>query len=186
MRWISSHKVGIGQLGGQDALDRKRTRGKRERLQQCDTRARAEEQDERTAWTPEEIQPTIAAYFDMVAKELAQEKVVKAHVYCTLEEEGQRTSKSYEFKMQNSSAVLALNDLPFLRGLLPAKNFQRALEPQVLAYLDKHPEKRAQLLAYDARCNVQTLFSELVDSDSLVEEPRHTMKPRNHASVPSA
>jgi len=66
---------------------------------------------------------------------------------------------------------LALNDLPFVRGLLPAKNFQRALEPQVLAYLDAHPEKRAQLLAYDARRNVQTLFSELVDTDSLVEEP---------------
>ncbi len=91
-----------------------------------------EEEDERTAWTTEEIQPTIEAYFDMVSKELAEQKVVKAHVYRNLEEDGERSAKSYEFKMQNISAVLALNDLPFLRGLLPAKNFQRALSRKCL------------------------------------------------------
>jgi len=127
--------------------------------------------EERTAWTPEEIQPTIEAYFDMVVKALNEEKVVKAHVYRSLEEEGIRTAKSYEFKMQNISAVLALNDLPFLRGLVPAKNFQRSLEPQVLAYLDAKPQLRAQLLEYGQFRSKQLVLDEFHSSDSLVEEP---------------
>jgi len=130
-----------------------------------------EAQEERTAWTPEEIQPTIEAYFDMVSKELAEQKVVKAHVYRNLEQEGLRTAKSYEFKMQNISAVLALNDLPFLRGLVPAKNFQRSLEPQVLAYLDANPALRTQLLEYGRHRSKQLALDDLFTSDLLVEEP---------------
>jgi len=130
--------------------------------------AEAEEDD---SWKPEEIMPTIDAYFDMVAKELAEEKVVKTHVYRNLEEEGQRTAKSYEFKMQNISAVLALNDLPFLKGLLPARNFQRSLEPLVLAYLVAQPENRAQLVAYGQQRNAQQKLTDLFDAGTLVAEP---------------
>ncbi|MFT3886516.1 MAG: DUF3883 domain-containing protein [Flavobacteriales bacterium] len=130
--------------------------------------------EERSAWSPEEIQPTIEAYFDMVAKELADEKVVKTQVYRSLEDEGQRTAKSYEFKMQNISAVLALNDLPFLRGLVPAKNFQHSLEPQVLAYLDQYPAIRSQLLEYGKLRNRQPKLTDLIDTPSLVQEPAPT------------
>lgn len=129
------------------------------------------ETEERGAWTAEEIAPTIEAYFKMVLKVLAEEKVVKAHVYRNLEEEDQRTAKSYEFKMQNISAVLALNDLPFLRGLLPAKNFQRSLEPQVLAYLDENPDMRSHLLEYGNQQSRQKSLVEQFDADSLLEEP---------------
>ncbi len=131
-----------------------------------------------TAWTSEEIQPTIEAYFDMVAKELAAEKVVKAHVYRDLEEEGQRTAKSYEFKMQNISAVLALNDLPFLRGLLPAKNFQRSLEQHVLAHLDANPNISAQLLEYGRLRTKQSMVPELFETAQLVEEPAPHYEPK--------
>ncbi len=134
--------------------------------------------EERTAWSPEEIQPTIEAYFDMVLKALSEEKVVKAHVYRSLEEEGIRTAKSYEFKMQNISAVLALNDLPFLRGLVPAKNFQRSLEPQVLAYLDADHKLRAQLLEYGQLRTKQLVLDELHATDSLVEEPAPRYEPK--------
>jgi hypothetical protein len=127
--------------------------------------------EERAAWSREEIQPTIETYFDMVVKALNEEKVVKAHVYRSLEEEGIRTAKSYEFKMQNISAVLALNDLPFLRGLVPAKNFQRSLEPLVLEYLDAKPQLRAQLLQYGQIRSKQLVLDEFNSSNSLVEEP---------------
>ena len=83
-------------------------------------------------WKAEEVETAVAAYFDMLRREVAQQKVNKTAVYRNLEEEGERTAKSYEFKMQNISAVLALNDLPFLKGLVPAKNFQRMLEPCVV------------------------------------------------------
>ena len=130
-----------------------------------------EETEEDDAWKREEIMPAIEAYFEMVAKTLAEEKVVKTQVYRNLEEEGQRTAKSYEFKMQNISAVLALNDLPFLKGLLPARNFQRALEPLVLEYLDKNPEKRSELVNYGKQRTAQQSLTELLDAGSLVEEP---------------
>jgi hypothetical protein len=123
------------------------------------------------SWKPEEILPTIEAYFEMVSKGLADQKVVKAHVYRNLEEEGTRTWKSYEFKMQNISAVLALNDLPFLKGLLPARNFQRALEPLVLTYLDAHPAKRAELVQYGLQRSSQQKLTDLFDAGTLVEEP---------------
>lgn len=130
-----------------------------------------EEEEEDDSWKPEEIMPAIAAYFEMVEKELADHKVVKTHVYRNLEEEGQRTAKSYEFKMQNISAVLALNDLPFLKGLLPARNFQRSLEPLVLQYLDDQPDRRAQLVNYGKHRTAQQSLTELLVADMLVEEP---------------
>lgn len=137
--------------------------------------------EEYAAWTTEEIQPTIEAYFDMVVKALSEEKVVKAHVYRTLEEVGIRTAKSYEFKMQNISAVLALNDLPFLKGLLPARNFQRSLEPLVMAYLDANPDKRSQLVAYGALRKSQQALTELFDAGSLVAEEAPTYQARPSA-----
>lgn len=134
-------------------------------------RQEQDKEEEDDAWKPEEILPAVEAYFAMVAKELADQKVVKAHVYRDLEAEGARTWKSYEYKMQNISAVLALNDLPFLKGLLPARNFQRSLEPLVLAYLDAHPEKRTALLAYGQHRNAQQSLLDLLDAETLVEEP---------------
>jgi hypothetical protein len=134
-------------------------------------RQEQDKEEEDDAWKPEEILPAVEAYFAMVAKELADQKVVKSHVYRDLEAEGARTWKSYEYKMQNISAVLALNDLPFLKGLLPARNFQRSLEPLVLAYMDAHPEKRTALLAYGQHRNAQQSLLDLLDAETLVEEP---------------
>ncbi len=127
--------------------------------------------EEDDSWKPEEIIPAIEAYFAMVAQELAEQKVVKTAVYRSLEEEGSRTAKSYEYKMQNISAVLALNDLPFLKGLPPARNFQRALEPLVLAYLAEHPARRVELLAYGQHRHAQQSLHQLFDAAALAEEP---------------
>lgn len=122
-------------------------------------------------WRTDEVQPTVEAYFDMLRREVARQKVNKAAIYRDLEESGQRTAKSYEFKMQNISAVLALNDLPFLKGLVPAKNFQRMLEPLVMAYVDAHTDVREALLRYGADRTSEQRLQELLDTPSLVEEP---------------
>jgi len=54
-------------------------------------------------------------------REGAGEKVVKAYEYRrSHNENAERSAKAYEFKMQNISAVLALNDLPYITGLTPA------------------------------------------------------------------
>ncbi|MDX9751782.1 MAG: DUF3883 domain-containing protein [Flavobacteriales bacterium] len=130
------------------------------------------------SWTTDEVEKAVAAYFDMLRREVAQEKVNKVKVYRNLEEEGIRTTKSYEFKMQNISAVLALNDLPFLKGLVPAKNFQRMLEPLVMAYVDAHADIREALLRYGAGRTAQLRLHELLETPNLVEEsaPPHAAK----------
>lgn len=122
-------------------------------------------------WKQDEVEAAIEAYFDMLRREVAQQKVNKVAVYRSLEAEGARTAKSYEFKMQNISAVLALNDLPFLKGLVPAKNFQRMLEPLVMAYVDAHADLRPALLGYATRQTPEERLKELLDAPSLVEEP---------------
>ncbi len=123
------------------------------------------------AWKQNEVEAAIAAYFDMLRREVAQQKVNKTAVYRNLEEDGERTAKSYEFKMQNISAVLALNDLPFLKGLVPAKNFQRMLEPLVMAFVDERPDVQQALLQYATGRTVEQRLQELLDAPSLVEEP---------------
>lgn len=113
----------------------------------------------------------IEAYFGMFRSEVAQERVNKVKVYRNLEEEGIRSAKSYEFKMQNISAVLALNDLPFLKGLVPAKNFQRLLEPLVMDYVDAHPDIREALLRYAAHQTPEQRLQAFLETPNLVEEP---------------
>ena len=130
-------------------------------------------------WKQPEVEAAIEAYFDMLRREVAQQKVNKAAVYRDLEEDGVRTAKSYEFKMQNISAVLALNDMPFLKGLVPAKNFQRMLEPLVMAYVDANADIREALLRYGTSRTPEQRLQELLDTPSLVEEPAppYTAKP---------
>jgi len=85
----------------------------------------------------------------MMRREGAGEKVVKTHEYRRLHDENpNRSAKAYEFKMQNISAVLALNDLPYISGLTPADAFQNLLEEMLLERLENDPTERAMVLAY--------------------------------------
>ncbi|MBK9074797.1 MAG: hypothetical protein IPL77_07415 [Flavobacteriales bacterium] len=85
----------------------------------------------------------------MMRRESAGEKVVKAHEYRRLHEENpNRSGKAYEFKMQNISAVLALNDLPYITGLTPADAYQNLLEEMLLERLESDPAERAMVLSY--------------------------------------
>ena len=118
---------------------------------------------------------------------MATEKSVKAHVYRNLESEGIRTAKSYEFKMQNISAVLALNDLPFVRGLAPAKNFQRSLEPQVLAFLDAIDLQQHHQNHYMANCAPHNLsLKNCSDSQPWLKNLRRTIGQKLIVSVVTA
>lgn len=85
----------------------------------------------------------------MMRREGAGEKVVKAHEYRRLHEENaERSAKAYEFKMQNISAVLALNDFPYITGLTPADAYQNLLEEMLLERLENDPTERAMVLEY--------------------------------------
>ncbi len=50
-----------------------------------------------------------------------------------------RSEGSVEFKHQNISAVLQQLGLPWIRGYLPAANFQKAIIPAIDSYISRNP-----------------------------------------------
>jgi Domain of unknown function (DUF3883) len=106
-------------------------------------------------WSANEIDLVIAAYFEMLALEVAQKPYVKAQHNKALQELIGRTKGSIEFKFQNISAVLIRLGLPTITGYAPMSNFQHALLTGIERYLVLK-EDRVQSLA----ANPQPAFSE--------------------------
>ncbi len=114
-------------------------------------------------WSPSEIDLIIAAYFEMLALEVAQKPYVKAQHNKALQELTGRTKGSIEFKFQNISAVLVRLGLPTITGYAPMSNFQHALLTGIESFLLLKEDKLQSLTA-----NPQFAFSE---GDGLYFEP---------------
>lgn len=86
-------------------------------------------------WSDEEITATVAAYFEMLAKEMNRQPFNKAEYNRKLREGPlhARSKGAVELKLANISSVLADADLPWIKGYKPRKNIQKALTPKVLA-----------------------------------------------------
>ncbi|GAA5226559.1 hypothetical protein [Paeniglutamicibacter antarcticus] len=88
-----------------------------------------------TAWTQEENEATIEAYFSLFLADLSGEPINKAATYRRLAVRFGRAAKAFEFKMLNISAVLVRLGWPYLRGLMPKANYQGALEIAVAQHI---------------------------------------------------
>nr|WP_244095818.1 DUF3883 domain-containing protein [Rhodoferax ferrireducens] len=90
-------------------------------------------------WSQQEVDATVAAYFDMLLLEARQEKYSKTERNATLRQVLKARSKaSVELKHQNVSAVLHGMDLPFISGYKPRDNSQLLLRKAVQKFiLDK-------------------------------------------------
>jgi len=92
-------------------------------------------------WSIEEIEATVATYFEMLRMEQAGVPYVKADFNTRLRQAlANRSKAAVEYKFQNISAVLVNHDQVYIRGYLPAQNYQAALETSVLEWLDGHTE----------------------------------------------
>jgi Domain of unknown function (DUF3883) len=87
-----------------------------------------------TDWEADEIGPVVTAYFEMLEGDLRGLQVNKAAKYRELSAIIGRTHKSVERKFQNISAVLDKLEEPWIRGLAPLFNIQKALSEAI----DKH------------------------------------------------
>lgn len=119
-------------------------------------------------WEHPEVEATLSAYFMLMERELAGQRTVKTELYKSLARQWGRSWKGYERKMQNISAVLAMHDHPYLKGLPPLVNIQRSLEPATLQYIRSHPEVLSALQRYKSKRIVPyspDLFASLVVSD---------------------
>lgn len=91
-----------------------------------------------TAWSVEEIQTAIAAYFELLNAQQKLKSINKAAIYRELSTvHPARSAKSFEFKFQNISAILYEEKLPYADGLRPMGNYQAALRIAVLDYLKR-------------------------------------------------
>lgn len=127
------------------------------------------------SWSDEENDLTVAAYFDMLSKEIAGEAFNKAACRRALLEKVDRPEKAIEFKHQNISAVLLGMGHPWIDGYKPASNYQSSLEDSVARYLVRYPEW------LDPRTNKSDLSSQTkVSEDRLLwigPPPTHSNLP---------
>jgi hypothetical protein len=91
-------------------------------------------------WSVEEVETTVADYFDMLQKELAGVPYSKTeHRRRLLRMLAGRNGQAVEFKHANISAVLKELGLPFIDGYKPRGNYQALLERTIVANLERHP-----------------------------------------------
>ena len=101
------------------------------------------------AWQRWEIDALVASYFAMLDAELRGERPMKSEFNRRLRNLlTARTHGSIEYKLQNVSAVLDEQHLPFIDGYKPARNFQDELRRAVLAWTAGNHVVAEQLASY--------------------------------------
>ncbi len=120
-------------------------------------------------WTADEVQATVASYFEMLRLEAAQQGYVKSEFNAQLRPQLRNRSKaSVELKYQNISAILNGLELPFIRGYKPRGNAQLLLRQVVQRFIQAQPALVSQV--FDALEEVKTP-GERTFHASLVDPP---------------
>lgn len=89
-----------------------------------------------STWSDEEVGLAVEGYLDLWTAHLRGETPVKLQKYRDISAVSGRSVKSVERKFQNISAVLERIGLPWLPGLAPLRNYQRALIAAIEARID--------------------------------------------------
>lgn len=98
-------------------------------------------------WTLEEVNATVAAYFEMLLLEARDQKYSKTLRNTSLRQQLQgRSRASVELKHQNVSAVLHGMDLPFISGYKPRGNSQLMLRKAVQRFILDHTDLVGQVV----------------------------------------
>ena len=100
-------------------------------------------------WSDGEIHAIVDDYFDMLRHELAGLPYNKSEHRRTLKETIDRSDGSIERKHMNISAVLDVLKLPYIKGYLPYRHYQRALFEAVKARFDQDHKLYSLLIGED-------------------------------------
>lgn len=93
-------------------------------------------------WSNEELLASVEAYLRMAEKQEAGVSYSKKQVYQELAVRFDRTTKAFEYRMQNISAMLDELDLPWIPGLKPAVNVGTDMKARLIQLIQgKAPEK---------------------------------------------
>lgn len=136
-------------------------------------------------WSREEVEATVADYFDMLRQELGGAPFNKAAHNAQLRQflDG-RSAGSVEFKHANISAVLMLHGYPYIDGYKPRFNFQALLEQVVLEYLEVHGDFFKALLNGPVLDPQSSPNASSIDPLAVVETPPDDMKVPNAIWTP--
>ena len=92
-------------------------------------------------WSVEEVETTVATYFEMLRLDSLQSNYKKTEFNAALRPQLKGRSKaSVELKLHNISAVLHNLDLPFIPGYKPRSNVQLLLRKAVQQFVLGHPD----------------------------------------------
>lgn len=86
-------------------------------------------------WSRNELKAAVIAYLHMWEMNQNRIPFVKKEIYETLADEYGRTSKSYEYRMQNISYVFAQLGREWVTGLKPAKNVGSKVAKEIEALI---------------------------------------------------
>ena len=130
-------------------------------------------------WSREEVEATVASYFQMLAMELAGTQINKtAHRRALLPLLRGRSDDAVQFKHANISAVLAELDKPFVDGHKPYPNYQQLLAEVVVEQLAASPT----LLALMEHAALATAAKpEGIDYSGVVADPPSAPRARGAA-----
>ncbi|PMZ70544.1 HNH endonuclease [Pseudomonas sp. FW305-70] len=97
-------------------------------------------------WSNEELLASFEAYRRMAVKQAAGVSYSKKQVYEELAARFDRTTKAFEYRMQNISAVLNELDMPWIPGLKPAVNVGTDMKVRLIQLIQgKTPEKDTEV-----------------------------------------
>lgn len=106
-------------------------------------------------WSAEEVDATVASYFEMLRLEALQSSYKKTEFNAALRQQLKgRSRASVELKHQNISAVLHNMELPFIPGYKPRSNVQLLLRKTVQQFVLGHSDTVRQVV--DAMEEVKT------------------------------
>lgn len=91
-----------------------------------------------TDWTREELSAAVHAYVEMLELERCGESFTKKKYYDALSRRFDRSSKAFEYRMQNISHVYAVLGRQWLAGLKPAKNVGAKVLPIIEELISEH------------------------------------------------
>lgn len=89
-------------------------------------------------WTDEELAASVDAYNAMARMEAEGRSYNKAQVYRDLADRFKRSPGSFEYRMQNISAIYNELGLPWIAGLKPADHIGSDMKLRLLQLLQKH------------------------------------------------
>lgn len=125
-------------------------------------------------WTHEEVEFIVSEYFEMLTMEQSgiafNKSEVRRRLLPLLKN---RSEGSIEFKNRNISAVLARIGQPYIRGYIPAYNYQRQLlEEVVFSYIQHKPqvEEAFKLFAESAPAPKELVFDKMLEEAPVKED----------------